>query len=480
MIRWLYYWDEWRKVYWGSIDKHPELFAFLHRMVVFQNQHEFGQLKKETALSPKGIGNLSAKLWERFKNKCTKHNRAESSIKHSAESAASESLAQVDVLFYTHSNRDTCLGVGEKCFQKIKDQQLDITGAYYQNDRHRILFSERHCGVPVITLGTKISVRGLFRFIQLFPAVYLLGLRSGTVAKFIFAHPFITTVNLLKITISTAGIERLLADISPKLILACNEQGGDDNSILFALAKKRGIRTIQYLHCPPTRQFVPFICDEYWSWSELTTRMLLGEGKDSRVINMGSLEHENWGEGLAVSQVAPPPEKRVLFLAQMGMDEAWGIRAVEEGMKRFVDGLRLYTGELKVRVREHPYAGAKERSMLKAALKDVTYEITTKATPLAQDIEWATHVYSVSSTAILAALLAGKPAYLFWNKDMNEIHGRAFLPGKNIVCNSNEFIETLGRYVMADDAEATLCQVLGSPGAMDRAVERIKQLIALC
>ena len=480
MIKWFYYWDEWRKAYWSLIDNYPELFAFLHRMYVFQHSDELGQLDKRDSLIRIKAADISSRIDNKLHRKVVDRNKSEPSVSNSSPAEPVGQYTQADVLFYTHSNRDTCLGVGEKLFDAIRDKQLDISCAFYQNDRHRILNSSQHRGIPVITLDVTPTLKGVVRFFRLLPIVYSHGLKSKVVAKFIFRHPLVALVNLLKISMTTACIEQMLESVNPKILLSCNEQGGADASIMFALAKKMGIHTIQYMHAVPTKQFVPFICDEYWSWSELTTRMLMGEMEDKRVINMGSLEHENRASVSVQCDLVPSEEHRVLFLAQMGMDEEWGIHANVEGMDKFCEGLRMYSGQVKLRVREHPYAGTKEREMLEKVMSDIPYEITTKESPLSKDVEWATHVYSICSNAIFAALLGGKPAYLIWNNELNEIYGRPFFPSSCIVGSASEFVETLNDPVEKDNSESIIQQVLGMPGAVDRAVSRIEQIAGVC
>lgn len=481
MIKWFYHWDEWRKAYWGLIDKHSELFAFLHRMYVFQHLQELGRQDTRETLFRMREGILFSKIWRMLKHRFAGRNKEQASATADSQFEAVDVCAPVvDVLFYTFSNRDTCMGVGEKLFDKIRERCLNISTGFYQNELHPIIDSDQHHGSAVITLKVKPTIKGTVRFFQLLPFVYGFGLKSKSVSKFIFRHPLVTGINLLKITTTSACIEQMLNRVRPRVILSCNEQGGSDASILFALAKKKGIKTVQYMHAVPTKQFVPFICDEYWSWSELTTRMLVGPVEDSRVINMGSLEHESRELLSARSNIVSVEEKRVLFLAQMGMDEAWGIRSILDGMKMFREGLNYCQEPLKVRVREHPGAGDKEREMLLDSMGKIPFELSTKITPLAQDIEWATHIYTVCSNAIFAALLGGKPAYLIWNEELDGIYGRAFLPNENVVGNRAEFIESLNQITPASSVEATLQQSLGNPGAVDRAVDRIKELIATC
>lgn len=480
MIKWFYYWDEWRKAYWSLIDKHPEMFAFLHRMYLFQHVQAIGRRDSRDVSIRFNRAIFPSSVWRKLKQRITGSSRSGSSAIGTIESETVDVQDQVDILFYTFANRATCLGVGEKLFDKIREQKLEITGAFYQNERDRILTGEQHHGNQVVTLKAKPSAKGVVRFIQLLPFVYLFGLKSKAVAKFIFLHPLMTLINLLKITTTSASMERMLDRLNPRIILSCNEQGGGDASILFALAKKYNIHTIQYMHAIPTKQFVPFICDEYWSWSEITTRMLLGDEQDSRAINLGSLEHENRASASIQCDVVPSEERRVLFLAQMGMDEAWDIRSNSAGMHTFCDGIRLFKGAVKVRVREHPVAGSKEREMLLASMEKIPFELTTKSTPLAQDVEWATHVYTICSNAIFAALLGGKPAYLFWNQELDGIYGRAFLPESNVLGSSTEFVDSLNSTATLDGTGSILEQVLGSTEAQDRAVNRIKHLITAC
>jgi len=480
MIKWFYYWGEWRRAYWGLIDQYPELFAFLHRMYVLQYQREPDSVGVSDAVFRDRTRAAAVGTSKKLKGQFASRGGLAGATHASTVSQNYNEAGDIDVLFDARVARDTCLGVGEKLFSKMKEKYPEINGAFYQNGRRRVLPSDQHAGCPVITLDLKLTTKAGFRFLRLLSVVYLHGFRSTAVVRMVFMHPLITWGNLLKITMMSVSAERMLDRIHPKIIISCNEQGGADASILFALAKKKGIYTIQYLHCPPTRQFVPFICDEYWSWSELTAQMLLGGTTDTRVINIGSLEHENRADVLAPGNRTEPEERRVLFLSQMGMDEAWGIRAVADGMKKFIEGVQRYSEAVRVRVREHPQAKAAEREMLENVMRGVPFEVTTKAVPLAQDIAWATHVYSISSTGILSALLDGKPAYLLWNSELDEVYGRCFLPDQNIVNSSKDFVESLNRFLPPDYAELILQQVLGSPGAMDRAVERVCRLVKAC
>jgi hypothetical protein len=474
-------WQEWRKAYWKSMDRYPELFAFLHRMYVFHYNLENAVDKKDEVLF-KVPGN------ERFRALLKKIRRIPEKSTHAHKLAAnmgkalpSSSFIRSDILFYTHSHRDTCLGVGEKIFQKIRHQEIPLTGSYYQNIRHVILDEEVHEGIPVLTLNPRVSLRSLMRFSMIVPIVYLNGMKSLEVATFILKHPLITMVNLLKITITADCINTMLCQVAPKVIISPNEQGGADASIMFALARKVGIHTIQYLHCPPTKQFVPFISNEYWTWSPLTRDMMLGSDDDERVRVLGALEHEATED--CITGATPrqcDEEVRILYLAQMAMDDAWGIKAVSKGSRILREGIQLYPKQLKLRIREHPYADKRERAMLESQMNGMEYEITTKATPLTEDIEWATHVYSVSSTAIIAALIQGKPGFLFWNEELNSIYGQAFLPPGNIVSSGEELIDSLRRPRDMAAIQQVIHQVLGPPGAVDRAVSRIEQIIGAC
>ncbi len=446
-------------------------------MYVFQHQKELGGLNIDEALFKGGLRAISRETIQKIK--CFPSKKSVSGAQ-SGSPVPANSPSHVDVLFDARTARDTCLGVGEKLFAKMREKDPDIQGAFYQTGNRRVLPLSEHIGCKVITAHAKPTLSAMVRFLRLLPVAYWHGLKSADVARVLFLHPLVTTINLIKIVLMVDSIDRALEMSKPKVVISCNEQGGGDASILFALARKKGIHTVQYLHCPPTRQFVPFISDDFWGWSELTTRMLLGDAQDSRVISMGSLEHENRSEGSIQSDQPEPEERRVLFLAQMGMDEAWGIHAVVDGMKKFSEGIRLYPGAMKVRIREHPNAKQTERMMLEDAMAGISFEITAKSVLLTEDVAWATHVYAVSSNAIFAGLVGGRPSYLFWNDQLDEIYGRCFLPDECVVKSSAEFVESLDRSLLADHAEQILQDVLGPPGAMDRAVERIQQLVKIC
>ncbi len=454
----------------------------MHRMYVFQHLRELGEVKEKKEVSSTSttkVSTFSVKSKEALNRRWTTFTRRRNAGGSDRSLGSDHVASRIDVLFYTFADRETCLGVGEKIFDRIHDRGMDITGAFYQNDRDKIIGTQQHRGCSVITLRARLSAKGFFRFIQLIPVVFLFGLKSKAVSSFVFRHPLMTLINLLKITTTSASMSKMLDRVKPRLILSCNEQGGGDASILFSLARKRGIKTIQYMHAVPTKQFVPFICDEYWSWSELTTRMLLDSEQDSRVRAIGSLEHDE-SEVCSNSSGEAQVGRRILFLAQMGMDEVWGIHSVADGMHEFCEGLRLYSGIYKVRVREHPSAGIEERDMLHRSMENIPFELTTKATPLAEDIAWATHVYTVCSNAIFAALLGGKPSYLFWKEELDGIYGRAFLPDENVLENTAELIESLELDTTVDDTVNSLRKVVGNLGAIDRAVLRLQQLVTEC
>lgn len=481
MIKWFYYWDEWRKAYWNSIDKYPELFAFLHRMYVFQHQRESGSVDANDAVFRAGARTVPVWALKKLRDRSACRGRPTGATHTSAVSKNDDEAVDIDVLFDTRVARDTCLGVGEKLFAKMREKNPEIKGAFYQNGRRRVLPCGQHAGCPVITLDQKLTGRGILRFLRLLPVVYLHGFKSSAVVRMVFLHPLIIWVNLLKITTLSVAVERMLDRIRPKIIISCNEQGGADATVLFALARRKGILTIQYMHAAPTKQFVPFISNEFWSWSELTTDMLLGETTDPRVINLGSLEHENQARVSTPGRKAESEEPvRVLFLAQAGMDEAWGIHSVERGVQLLKAGIQKFEGEVELRVREHPSANAQRRSILKKLFSDIPYELTTKEIPLEEDIKWATHVYAVSSNAIFAGLLGGKPSYLLWNDELNEIYGRCFLPDENVVSNQHALLRSLKTFDCPIPPQESLSELLGPLGALDRAVDRIQQLVEAC
>lgn len=472
-------WHEWRKAYWKGAEKFPELFAFLHRTYVLQYEVESGQLSMGDVLFNPIVERIKGGQGKKVSGKEAVL-KAPEGVNFKNELEVNR-FKQADLLFLAHSHRDTCLGVGEKLFKRIHQRKLTISGSYYQSIRQLILPESIHEGVPIATLSPQISIKGIFRFFVLVPVMYVLGMRSFVVARFIVFHPIITLTALLKITMLTECIRDMLFKIRPKVVLAPNEQGGGDISVVFAVARDMGIRTIQYLHGSPTRQFVPFICDEYWSWSELTTTMLLGVESDIRVKNIGCLEHQVRNRSKPrVAEYSQHGERRILFLSQVAMDEAWGIGAVAAGVNIFKKGILDFSDPIVLRIRAHPNSNEKQFEQIATLFSGITYELSTKEVPLMEDVKWATHVYSVSSNAIFAALLGGKPAYLFWNDELSEIYGRCFLLDENVISTKEEFLRSLESDECIEESAQTLTRVLGSSGSLDRAVDRIQQLLESC
>ncbi len=477
MIRRFVYWDEWRKAYWDKMDRYPELFALLHRMYVAQY---YGVIQPPDRKKKPGpfshIMRVGSGVKRRLQRRMKRRVAAPSPVVSRDHEDALQSPSSIDVLFYAYARRDTCLGVGEKLFQGLAEVAPTTRLAYYQNATRPVIDRSVHQGAYVLTLQRGINWRGVTGFIRMLPVLLTGACKSGIVARYVLIHLPTFIAHALKICCTAEAQRRFLKQYRPRIIIACNEQGGSDNSILFAVARKMGIHTVQYLHCPPTRQFVPFICSEYWNWSPLTRSMLLGEQQDDRVLEIGCLEHDVSG-AVAAESTSSSEIERILFLSQAGMDEGWGIHAVEKGVELFRQGLGYCRKPYLLRIRIHPNEDAWRARVRENLFEGLSYEVSDKHTAIEQDVEWASRVYTVSSNGIFAAFRLNRPGFLLWSAELDEIYGRAFLPDRFLVRNAEEWMRSLECKITVAEASQVLDEVLGPPGSVKKAVNRISEIV---
>ena len=385
-----------------------------------------------------------------------------------------------DVLFVAQSARDNCFGVISRLIKQLQVDAPRIRSVIFQTQRNVVVPPGADKGpAPVITYREKVCLPPMARLLRLTGVIWFAGMKVPRVRNCIIRHPVTVMLHAVKILIRFPQIEKLLADTKVKMVIAPNEVMAEA-SLLFPVARKLGIRTVQYLHGTPNLLFVPFISDEFWVWGEVTGEMLTGARPDERVIPIGALEHGDSPEaGGGNTATESSSGLRVLFLSQIKGDQGWQISAFGRAAER-VARIVSAADSTELRVRQHPHEGDEEKRRLEEIFKDTHWQRSSGATSLDEDISWATHIYTASSTGILAGLAAGRACYLLWDQELDEIHRRPFFPEDYVVRTDEQLRESLYRTWDASESRAILTSISGKAGALQRAARRIEQASGKC
>ena len=448
----LHVWREWVRAYWDRMEEYPELFPLLCRMYFFDY---YGGRNMEVAAHP------------------------EPAAEPPPATGCSACGIEGDVLFVAQSARENCLGVIRRLIQQLQIEAPGIRSIIFQTRRNVVVPPAAENLPPVITYQERVCFPCIARLLRLMGVIWLEGMKVPRVRKCICRHPVEVMLHAVKILIRFPQIQKLLADAKVKMVVAPNEVTAEA-SLLFPVARRMGIKTVQYLHGTPNRLFVPFISDEFWVWSEVAGQMLTGDRRDGRVVPIGSLEHSD----CAVMRSDNTPAgissgPRILFLSQIKGDQGWQISAFGRAAER-VARIVSAAADTELRVRQHPHEGDEEHRRLEEIFKDTHWQRSSCATSLDKDIAWATHIYTASSTGILAGLAAGKPCYLLWDDELDDIHRRPFFPEDYVVRTDEQMRRSLSRAWSASESQSILTGISGTPGSLQRAVQRIKQIAGSC
>ena len=450
----LHIWREWVRAYWDRIEEYPELFPLLCRMYFF----DFYKGRNMEVTSGSGA------------EPCPPPTLADSAA----------GAVEGDVLFVAQSPRDNCFGVIRRLINQLQGDAPQIRSIIFQTQRNIVVPRGAEKGLPpVITYREKVRFPPVCRLLRLTSVIWYEGMKVPRVRKCIIRHPVEVMLHAVKILIRFPQIEKLLADAKVKMVVAPNEVTAEA-SLLFPVARRMGIKTVQYLHGTPNRLFVPFISDEFWVWSEVAGQMLTGDRRDGRVVPIGSLEHSDCA--VVRSDNTPAGNSsgpRILFLSQIKGDQGWQISAFGRAAER-VARIVSAAADTELRVRQHPHEGDEEHRRLEEIFKDTHWQRSSCATSLDEDIAWATHIYTASSTGILAGLAAGKPCYLLWDDELDDIHRRPFFPEDYVVRTDEQMRRSLSRAWSASESQSILTGISGTPGSLQRAVQRIKQIAGSC
>jgi len=457
-------WRSWADTFWPHIDTHCELFPFIHAM--YSREMVPGKALRM-------VGKAVAML------------RPRPSAGAAPHAAVEPGYPKCDVLFVALGNRANCVGVGRRVDRTIRELRSPLRMAFFQPAEEVILDASSGRGHAVITMGRHLQPGWVLRFARLALFVYAVGMRRPSVRSYILRHPAITLFTLLKALVRCGSCRHVLRETEAKAVMAANEGGvSSSGAALFAVAREMGIRTVQYLHGMPNPMWFPFLSDEFWVWSELTISMFRHQGvEDSlvrRMLPVGSLEYDDEGYPVAspVNEVASQTGRRILVFSQLGCDPAWGTDVFTTIARRFAAGLSGIGG-LQVRIRLHPNEHDVEADRWRTILAGVPVEVSPRSNTLTDDVAWSTHAYSNGSTAILAALKAGKACYLLWDEEMNSIHGCPPFPEPYVAITADDVRHSVLRPWMPGESAQVLDSLANSRGAIRRAVGRLAQISGL-
>jgi hypothetical protein len=268
---------------------------------------------------------------------------------------------------------------------------------------------------------------------------------DGRLARLLLRHLPITILWLSVIQIRIAEASRILVNHNVQWFITPNEQS-PLSSIFLVASKLSGIRTAQFLHGIPCALYTPFWSDEFWVWGE-TTRDMVNAALDWRpdaCLVSGALE---FADSRSQKQLLSPEEriggvKRLLFLAQDVGHRVWESDAFAESVTLIADAVAKIAG-WQVLLRSHPQATDREQRDMSSAFTVRGVAVAHSKDPLREDVENCDFVCTASSSAILEALLAGKPVRLVWNDGLDKIHGAPFLPAYLVARTSAELAAAL-------------------------------------
>lgn len=448
-------WIDWTSTYWNQFSQFPELFPFVCKM--YANEFRLS-VRKGKKKAPK----KQQQIMQRTVSPQT-----------GVTAKVVDDLSAAHVLFVPQSVRPNYLGILERVATRLSEESPEVSKAFLQTKKNPVSQKTMMKGTPFIELSLKrVSISWVY-FFRLYITVLKLGLPVPAIRKTLLAHPISVLTRLVKIAGLCSAYRSFLNKTKVKVLVTTNETL-EISAHLFPVAKSMGIKTVQILHGAPSCLFSPFISDEFFVWSQLTQDMI-GTPEEHRLKRIGSIEHDFPAEFNSDDET-PVKEIKLLFLSQICGDRSWGISAFAAAAGLLAQFAKQ-NPDIKVRVRRHPVSHAIDEAELHKLFNGTTAEIKDASDALEKDIEWASHIYSASSTAIFSGLCSAKPCYLVWNDELDEIHGAPFFPEEYVVTTTDQIKRSIGRSWNRHEAIDLFEQITQGKGATLRAVLRIKELI---
>jgi hypothetical protein len=339
---------------------------------------------------------------------------------------------------------------------------LKNTEVYYLQSSRRMVELDQSSNQAFFS--DQLQIVNLFRTLRL----ALLFLRQasifdrGVARRLLRAFPKLV-LWLIVIQSRLKGARKLMREYKVTCFLTPNEQTSF-SSVFVAAAKLEGIKTCQFLHGMPTLLYTPFLSDSFWLWGERTRQMLSMEGaEDTRFQICGAYEFTGKARYVPKESVADS-RIRVLFCSQLSGSELWMTDAFEQSTRLVAETFSSMT-DYEVVLRFHPAAKPHIKEMASDIFRDAGCVMSiSKFKDLHDDVAHSGMVCTASSSAILESLIQRIPAFLVWNKELESIHGKPFLPKEMVVVSRDEFKRKM-RVSIAEECYKNA--LLGLVGAND-------------
>ncbi len=381
----------------------------------------------------------------------------------------------IQVLFDPYCERSNYLG---SC-RKIANELSSAKHAFLQSSRHPIKYSDSD---PQLHFDDALGFFNGFRTIKLWA---ILLRRSLLVDRHLFVsllkHSFkiLTYTGIIQSRLRKARV--MLIENSVDWFVTPNEQS-PLSSVFLVAAQLEGVRTGQFLHGMPTLLYMPFLSDEFWAWGSTSVKMLSCQNGwvSLKVKVMGALEFPRQSRLARQAESGGPNEKfRFLFLSQLVGDRVWETDAFSRAMRVIASSLADLE-DWHVVVRLHPHADEliveSARSLFHEAGCDFIF---SEEDSLEEDVALSDFVCTASSSAIVEALLQGKPCCLIWNDELSQIHGLPFLSEALVVRTKEALISRM--LIKDEDLDVAYCESIENlAGFSDAAVQIARHLELSC
>ena len=462
-------WTRWVDVLKPVLQTHPELIPVIRQwasaMSDAQRVHPFQQARE--------------KLFTRGTS--TSNNN---SINQAAAAELETSTQLCDVLFIPKYNRSNYLGAVQTVARALWEREPQTRLGILPPDEVAEIderFVHQHFSLSRLPNG-----EDYWRMAQLMAQILRHGRRDKELFVWLLASMPMRLAELLWFLKNVRYARTWLQATQCRVLICLNEQLSPA-SYLVAAARSLNITSCQILHGSPTRLYWPFMSNETWVWGETTRHVLAKYGApNDKLTTVGSLEANYWKRLLDEMPRAQfveskePSARRCLFLSQWIGSEVWGVPGFDEPLRWLLAALRRHKNWM-LTIRLHPLEGTETEQEIRAALElPADIQFSNSKTPLIEDVLKADLVCTGSSTAVLTALAAERPAFFIWTSAMVHIHAHPFLDDTHVVYTEDELAATLEHMFSSVEprGEQQQSRVLHSlENVDDIAAQRIQHLL---
>lgn len=217
------------------------------------------------------------------------------------------------------------------------------------------------------------------------------------------------------------GLDRMLDDIDPKVVLIASTQLPGGASLVMA-SRQRGILTLLLQHGVLQPLYLPLIADNMLTWGESSTETMVRLGvSPEKLITLGSPRHDaisrltNINAKRELLAALALPEKPTMVFFSNGNDFVRNGTAPHECARWLETTAAQYANDINIVVRLHP----NEDGSLYRNCPHL--HITKEAPDLALTLEGCDWAGSLCSTVLYDALLFKKPVWQFYADEWPEL-----------------------------------------------------------